>query len=428
VFVFTALQISLIMFQVSGIQFLWVRFFTSVWGLSKNWVTMAYLLIAGGFGGIGIAVGPAYIDRYGGYGAPPGVVASIIKLRSFARASALCGVLGLMFVYFKGADRPDIVDTTRVGGVDNWLVLLFAAVGVLHLFLQASVPALCGINMEVVHEDMRAFSSGAEMTLRNILGLAGGPLLPSLFMTVIGITQGWDSTDPDDERALLLNGMGFTLSLNVAGVFIMGRAVTEACHALEKSRELAMKSLQDAFNEQDLPALERALAVCKAVELQHVDGGLAVMTAAIEFRGAVRRRPTAAASPSRDVFVDLEGEASFELLKAHAMSKEDLCRRAVELERSLKELRETMLELQDENLSLRRRAGIAGAACDGLESLEAGGAPSGGRARGGAAPRGGGGPGPPLGAGGRCGSQQAACGGCSGPLRWLMGPCRPGEG
>merc|ERR1719291_1465187 len=191
---------------------------------------------------------------------------------------ALCGVLGLLFVYFKGVDRPDIVDTRlEAGGIDNWLVLLFIVIGIQHLFMQASVPALCGINMEVVHEDMRAFSSGVEMTMRNILGLAGGPLLPSLFMA---------------------------------------RALTEASHALERSREAAMKSLQDAFNQQDLAALESSLAVCKAVELQHVDGGLAVMTAAIEFRGAVRRRP-GPPSPSRDVFAGLEGEASFELLKAH---------------------------------------------------------------------------------------------------------------
>merc|ERR1719291_681147 len=164
---------------------------------------------------------------------------------------ALCGVLGLLFVYFKGVDRPDIVDTRlEAGGIDNWLVLLFIVIGIQHLFMQASVPALCGINMEVVHEDMRAFSSGVEMTMRNILGLAGGPLLPSLFMAGVQRTQGWDGDNPDVRRAVLLNGMGFTLALNVAGVFIMGRALTEASHALERSREAAMKSLQDAFNQQ----------------------------------------------------------------------------------------------------------------------------------------------------------------------------------
>mmetsp|Transcript_10923 Transcript_10923/g.34134 ORF Transcript_10923/g.34134 Transcript_10923/m.34134 type:complete len:412 (-) Transcript_10923:6-1241(-) len=82
VFVWTTLQISLVMFEVSGIQFLWVRFFVDVWSLDKSWVTTMYLLVAGVGGGIGIAVGPIYIDRLGGYSTAVGLMRTMRALEA----------------------------------------------------------------------------------------------------------------------------------------------------------------------------------------------------------------------------------------------------------------------------------------------------------------------------------------------------------
>merc|ERR1712151_1145615 len=118
--------------------------------------------------------------------------------------------------------------------------------GLLHLMLQASVPALCGINLEVVQENMRAFSSGVDRTARDILGLAGGPLLPSLFMSLIEFAEGWDTSESvEDEKMALCYGMGFLLLCNLCNLFIMDRAFTEATKVLESQWSLARKRLQE---------------------------------------------------------------------------------------------------------------------------------------------------------------------------------------
>jgi len=125
VFVNTALQISLVMFQVSGIQFLWVRFFVGTWNLNKSWITTMYLLIAGAGGGIGIALGPAYIDKMGGYKSAYAMARSIRSLEVFNLVACLFACVGIFCVVFRVYVKDGSTENTWGDWGDIWLWLLW---------------------------------------------------------------------------------------------------------------------------------------------------------------------------------------------------------------------------------------------------------------------------------------------------------------
>merc|ERR550532_1728403 len=113
------------MFEMSGIQFLWVRVFVEVWRLNKNWVTLMFLLVTGAGGGIGLALGPSYIDKHGGFNACPGVKRSLGILQKFSIVSAVAGVLGIGCLYGKLRSRDSGI-WHRFG--DHWLWMTWGLV------------------------------------------------------------------------------------------------------------------------------------------------------------------------------------------------------------------------------------------------------------------------------------------------------------
>merc|ERR1712129_460885 len=164
-------------FQMSGIQFLWVRVFVQIWDLNKNPVTFAFLVVSGLGGGIGLVLGPRYIDRGGGFGTPFGVVKTLKFIGNVSIVAALAGAWGAACLLGKL-----ISEDQAASGVDHWLWMIWAAVFLIWATRNACIPALFGIYVEVVPVQSRSFAAGLEVTLHNILGYALGPLLPGLIM------------------------------------------------------------------------------------------------------------------------------------------------------------------------------------------------------------------------------------------------------
>lgn len=269
IFVGTTWATSLCMFEVSGIQYLWTRAFTEIWlispdqGLSKNWVTAMFIIVTGFGGGVGIAFGPYFIDKYGGIHSPPSVLRSLRILWYYQLVSALAGLGGLLALY--GKNHP--WDYTSPWG-DVWLWLSWFCIFLIYAAQNASIAALCGINLQVVPERMRSFASGTEITIRNILGYIGGPLLPSIVMT---FNSGWAS----GTIWQLSVGLGFVYMVNVLGIVILGRLRLAGSLDLEQQRADAIQDLREAIQREDVQRLERAVAAANRVELEnwkHGDG------------------------------------------------------------------------------------------------------------------------------------------------------------
>jgi len=320
VFVGTTLAISLAMFQVSGIQYLWTRAFTEIWmvspdrGLSKNWVTAMFIIVTGGGGGLGIAFGSWFIDRSGGYHQTPGVLRSFRILWWYRMAAALAGIGGVGALY--GKFHP--WQYTSEWG-DAWLWLCWFCIFVIYAAQNASVAALCGINLQVIPEDQRTFASGTEITIRNILGYIGGPLFPSIVMT---LNSGWVA----DGWQLSL-GLGFVMMANVLGVLVLGRLRLAASLELAQQRADVLQELRLALQSEDASKLERAVAAARRVELEqdkHGDGA-AVLGMANELIGRfhVRGEMSPQAVPRRMS----ELEAEIRLLQSEILRQQEEIRR-----------------------------------------------------------------------------------------------------
>lgn len=158
-------------------------------------------------------------------------------------------------------------DYTSAWG-DVWLWLSWFCIFLIYAAQNASIAALCGINLQVVPENMRSFASGTEITVRNILGYIGGPLFPSIVMT---FNSGWAS----GTIWQLSVGLGFVYIVNLLGVAIVGRLRLAASLDLEQQRADAIQDLREAIQQEDVRRLERAVAVANRVELEswkHGDG------------------------------------------------------------------------------------------------------------------------------------------------------------
>ncbi|CAE8688727.1 unnamed protein product [Polarella glacialis] len=265
VYLWTALAISLTMFEVSAIQFLWNRAFTEILpGLNINFVTLMSLVVSGAGGGVGIAFGPWFIDSRGGFGSPPGVIRTIKVLWYFQLVAALAGGAGVGCLYGKFHTKQH--DTGEWG--DEWLWMLWISIFVVIAAQNACVAALCGINVEVIPEPSRAFASGTEMTVRNVLGYMCGPLLPALVMSLnSGSEKSWQ----------LALGLGFVLAVNAVGIGLIGACSSSATRFLADQQQVAFGKLRLAFQAQDAVALRRAVDFAKRVDLEVLDDGRAVV-------------------------------------------------------------------------------------------------------------------------------------------------------
>eukprot|EP00929_Paragymnodinium_shiwhaense_P012542 TRINITY_DN11981_c0_g1_i1.p1 TRINITY_DN11981_c0_g1~~TRINITY_DN11981_c0_g1_i1.p1 ORF type:complete len:712 (+),score=189.87 TRINITY_DN11981_c0_g1_i1:125-2260(+) len=329
VYLWTALAISLTMFQTSAIQFLWNRVFSAVWPeLSLNWVTLMCLVVSGAGGGVGIALGPRFIDKRGGFGTPPGVVRSLQALYWFQILAAVGGVLGCMSVYGKLHSQQPAGEWG-----DGWLWFCWASIFLILAAQNACVAALCGINVEVIPEPSRTFASGAEMTVRNILGYMCGPLLPAVVMS---LNRGWESKVWE-----LSCGLTFVFLVNLTGPALLGHAKHSARSFLDAQKKVALEQLRDGLREQSAESLQQAVRFALRVDLDKEDYGIATIGMANQAIGQL-----------------LAGEGLSSI--AATSSFQGLYGRAVGLEREVASQREELRQHRDEILRLRGQLGELG--------------------------------------------------------------------
>lgn len=340
VYCWTSLAISMAMFEMSGIQFLWVRVFVEVWGLHKNAVTLAFLLVSGIGGGIGIAFGPRYIDRGGGYDASPGVVKSLQSLSQISVVAALAGIAGVACLLFKLRSLDQGHSRTWD---DHWLWMTWASILLIMAAHNACVPALCGINVEAVPPRMRAFSSGIEMTIRNILGYSCGPLLPGIVMNLLWRFLHRDSKFRVDQQLGI--GLGVVFLANLVAFWVLRRALAAAKVKLVADKSKALERLREAFQAEDIAALERAVTFARSVDLHTSRDGEAVMGMANEVVGAYHALGSV---PRGNQTAQI-----FERSKTWLASPEDLRKRVLELEKEV-------TALQQDNVKLHEALGGAG--------------------------------------------------------------------
>jgi hypothetical protein len=301
------------MFEMSGIQFLWCRVFTTVWGLSENFVVLMFLVTSGVGSGLGLAFGPAYIDKSGGFSRWPGVVKSLNILRGFSLVSFFGGVSGIVCLYGKNRSMDEF---EFVGFGDAWLWVTFVSIALVLAARNASVPALFGINIEVVPDELRPFASGLEMTARNILGYAFGPLLPGLVMDICFRASqrgGWSCS----EGSQLGIGLAFVLSANFLDYFILTRAKKAASQSLASQRQAALAELRTALQAEDVKALKKAVTFARTVDLHQMTDGEAVLGMANQAIGSFHAA----------------GSKAFQGAVAFTATREELYQRVLELER-----------------------------------------------------------------------------------------------
>lgn len=318
VFLWSALALSNTMFVLSGIQFLWVRVFVEVWGLDKSHVTLAFLLISGIGGGVGIAFGPRHIDKLGGFGNATGVVRSLRELRKFSLLAVLGGFVGIVCLYAKLKDTD--YTSPMLDSNDHCPWLLFVALTIIWGAHNASVAGLCGINMEVVQPRMRTFASGAELTSRNILGYTCGPLIPGLVMDSVGTLLKWDLAGSKEDRDWqLCLGLGYVLAFNFSIVWVLNKAVGAALVSFKESQEAALQKLQAALQTENIELLEEAVNEARGLDMHTTRDGEAVIGMANEAVGSFHSSGRAWAEGARAF------TASREDLKISMMTLEHRC-------------------------------------------------------------------------------------------------------
>jgi MFS family permease len=274
VFLWTTLLISLAMFEVSAIQYLFMRVFMEIWAvapgesLNQNWVTVMFLLVTGIGGGLGVAFGPWLVDRRGGFHKPAGVYRTLKLIAHFQAAAAVAGIGGVVCLYGK----MHVPASKRYSGEwgDEWIWLIWGCIFFIYLAHNAGVAALCGISVQVIPESSRTFASGIEMTFRNVLGFICAPVLPAMVMS---LNSG--ANDPCWELSL---GIGFVFLANCFGIGLVSQAIAAAREQLDNYRFDALQRLREAFQSEDVEALQRSVVLARHVDLSEWRHGTALAT------------------------------------------------------------------------------------------------------------------------------------------------------
>jgi hypothetical protein len=188
-----AVAFAMVNFTVAGIQFLWVRLYTGLWGVSKSAAVMSQLLIVALGGGTGVALSSAvkFTDS------PAGKQRLSFTTKAFALAG--CGAViaagGVLLQLCAYASR-NITLCLVYGGVFIICTGLNMTPGILQIICMESVDL----------DQTRSFGAGVYQALNNFLGLGMGPCIPQLVMSVVCNVAGLQATAGKDPHESLCAG------------------------------------------------------------------------------------------------------------------------------------------------------------------------------------------------------------------------------
>lgn len=210
-YMWTALVLASIFFVTSGVQFLWVRVFINVWGVSKSGAVTAFLLSTGLGGLSGVLIGPRAIDHCGGFIDKQGRWNSL-KFIACMMWTSVCGALVCLIVLFAKCHAGTLGSSLS----DFWLLqVIWLAHFVIFVGFNASLAGLTGINIGALSPHMRSLGSGCTVSVQNLLGYAMGPLVPGALMDELSYHAPWRDSDPQGAARLLCCGLA-SVMLGVA--------------------------------------------------------------------------------------------------------------------------------------------------------------------------------------------------------------------
>lgn len=233
--------IALILFINSGVQFLWVRLFVQgPFMINKNLVVTGFLVITGVGSFIGVLLGPRIIDSHGGYGDKIGRYVSLVLLKRMTAVAAF----GAGMAMFGISVRMALGGRTMGILWDPWLWEVGLAIMVLFIGINSTIATVAAINAESVPRHMQEFAVGLTGSAQNLLGYAGGILLPGIAMDAS--YQFYNSIWPTSLTTLEAwqMSLGFFCVASVAFLLFLAQsfAVLTAKRLMHESGELSIAS------------------------------------------------------------------------------------------------------------------------------------------------------------------------------------------
>jgi len=221
IYVSTVIALCGLYFTVSAVQYWASHFFISEFRRSSSEVTTLFIFVAGTAPTLGCVVGSAVVDWSGGYETPQQMSRALLLTTTWAFIAAMAGLVA-GFV----EPAPDLPGAAR---------RFYSVVGCLYVLLffgGAMLPAVTGISMAAVPENLRKSASSWSMLLYNVFGFSLGAYLPGYIGEVFSIRFGMQIV--------------FMWALTSAGA--MAWAYLIASHAAKGDDEARCLRLWDIFH------------------------------------------------------------------------------------------------------------------------------------------------------------------------------------
>lgn len=172
-------------FITGGTQFFWTRFFCNgPWTLNLGTVTAAGLLVQGAGMGLGIFLGPALVNRYGGYYDDLGryiTLCLLQRITAIAMFGAGLATLSMAIQLSPWLEGSSVLDSSLW---NPWLWTFWLATVPINFALAAQGGVQTVINIGSVPREIRPFGQGLTTSVQFLFGYAGGVILPSIILDV----------------------------------------------------------------------------------------------------------------------------------------------------------------------------------------------------------------------------------------------------
>eukprot|EP00927_Polykrikos_kofoidii_P051683 TRINITY_DN45474_c0_g1_i1.p1 TRINITY_DN45474_c0_g1~~TRINITY_DN45474_c0_g1_i1.p1 ORF type:complete len:520 (+),score=62.67 TRINITY_DN45474_c0_g1_i1:151-1710(+) len=166
-FVSTVFTLCVLCFVVTGIQLWASTYFIIAFERPRSQVTTVFVVVSSSAPILGVVMGSSVVDALGGYDTPPQKVKSCRLLLSWA---VLAGVAGIGVAILPPAEPENPSDRRYCMVVAFlWFLLFFGG---------AMLPAVTGLNMAVVPEELRTAASSWSMMAYNVFGYSLGAYIP----------------------------------------------------------------------------------------------------------------------------------------------------------------------------------------------------------------------------------------------------------
>lgn len=217
-----AVAFATVNFVTSGIQFLWVRLFTGLWPLvTKSHAVLSQLIVvaAGGGTGVALASNVHFTDSPNGPQRPR-FTTKAFGLAAVGASVAASGAFLQMTI--PGLNQILTLGTVYIGVFVTCLGLNMTP-GILQIICLDTVDA----------DQTRAFGTGVYQGLNNFLGLAMGPFIPQMVMSIIVHSQDIKMKDGEEPPMVLCCGFicalsGVLISLSLSAMALSAATETPA--------------------------------------------------------------------------------------------------------------------------------------------------------------------------------------------------------